>query len=104
MDKFEVNKKYKHKQDDSVVYTCVFATSKGGLLTYKDREEDFWYFEDRPDVYKEYRPPVVHKRWVHFYRYPNNIVCTIADESSTPEPSLGVYLGSIPVEFTEKDD
>lgn len=103
---FKANKKYKHHMDDTVVYTCEFANPKGGLLRYVDRAEEFYYFEDMSQHYYEYSPPVVHKRWVHFWRIPSSPIVettTRKDENWRPA-TWAKYLGCVPVEFTEKDD
>jgi len=99
--RFIVGKQYIYGESPVNIYTCEYVAPNGILVSW-DNKQCHCFARENLENYKEYSPPVVHKRWVHFYRYTNGKVLSFTNEHPVPAVFLGKHLGSIPVEFTER--
>ena len=88
---WEFGKKYKHNIGDETIYEVTHVNESGALLKYNYRGLTYFFTTNEEfQYYSEYKEPVVHKRWVHFYRNNNYGVTTWTTE--TPEKPKGITL------------
>lgn len=78
---FIVGKKYQRIHSDNI-YECLYADETGGLLS--NGKAKCWtpisfFFK----AYKEYKEPVVHTRYVHWYINYFGQMCTSTQEKIT---------------------
>jgi hypothetical protein len=86
---FIVGKKYQGRFSNNV-YECLYADETGGLLG--NGKIKFWGPSDFfKSCYKEYKEPVVHKRYVHWYYGYNEIL------STSTGPKKEMAIGKYPV-------
>ena len=114
MSSFIIGKQYIYKDNFKTIYTAEYENSYGVLFSWvtKDEKQEtkgcFMAYDPSIFDYKEYTPPVVHKRYVHFFkRYDGEVFGTVFSTPSYNHKDkngpLSKHLGSIPVEFTEKE-
>lgn len=89
---WKIRKKYKHNTSNKTIYEVTYVNESGALIKYNYGDKEFYSFitNEEFQYYSEYKEPVVHKRWVHFYRNNNYGVTTWTTE--TPEKPKGITL------------